>query len=62
MNWKIIQTDVRGILYSLLGGGVLYVEKLEKREEGNLNDTIGRGESHEWKRFLEGDFNPAQEH
>ena len=62
MNWKIIQTDVWGILYSLLRGGVSYVEKLEKREEGNLNDTIGRGESHEWKTFLEGDFNPAQEH
>ena len=44
MNWKIIQTDVQGILYSLLGGGVSYVEKLEKREEGNLNYTIGWGE------------------
>ena len=62
MDWKIIQTDVRGILYSLLREGVSYVEKLEKREEGNLNDTIGRGESHERKTFLEGDFNPAQEH
>ena len=62
MNWKIIQTDVQDILYSLLGGGVSYVEKLEKREEENLNDTIGPGESHEWKTFLEGDFNPAQEH
>ena len=41
MNWKIIQTDVRRILYSLLEEGVSYVEKLEKREEGNLNDTIG---------------------
>ena len=40
MNWKIIQTDVRGILYSLLGGGVSYDEKLEKGEEGALNDTI----------------------
>ena len=62
MNWKIIQTDVRRILYSLLEEGVSYVEKLEKHEEGNLNDTIGWGESHEWKTFLEGDFNPAQEH
>ena len=36
MSWKIIQTDVLGILYSLLGGGVPYVEKLEKGEEGTL--------------------------
>ena len=47
MSCKIIQTDVWGILYSLLGGGVLYVEYLEKGEEGTLNDTIGRGKSHE---------------
>ena len=56
-----MQTDVRGILSSLLGGGMSYVEKLEKHEEGNLNDTIGQRESHEWKTFLEGDFNSAQE-
>ena len=62
MSWKIIQTDVWGILYSLLGGGFLNVENLEKGEEGTLNDTIGRGKSHEGKTFLEGDFNPAQEH
>ena len=62
MNWKIIQTDVQGILYNLLGGGVSYVEKKEKGEEGTLNDTIGRGESHEWKTFLQGYCNPAQEH
>ena len=42
-----MQTDVRGILYSLLGGGALYVENLEKGEEGTLNDTIGWGNSHE---------------
>ena len=47
MSWKILQTDVWGILYSLLGGGVLYVENLEKVEEGTLNNTIGRGKSHE---------------
>ena len=47
MSWKIMQTDVRGILYSLLGGGALYVENLEKGEEGTLNDTIGWGNSHE---------------
>ena len=47
MSWKIIQTDVWGILYSLLGGGVLYVENLEKGGEGTLNDTIGRVKSHE---------------
>ena len=62
MNWKIIQTDVRGILYNLLRGGVSYVEKKEKGEEGTLNDNIGWGESHEWKTVLEGDCNPAQEH
>ena len=47
MSWKTIQTDVWVILYSLLGGGVLYVENLEKGEEGILNDTIGRGKSQE---------------
>ena len=47
MSWKIIQTDVWGILYSLLGGRVLYVENLEKGEEETLNDTIGRGKPHE---------------
>ena len=47
MSWKIIQTNVWGKLYSLLGGGVLYVENLEKGEEGILNDTIGRGKSQE---------------
>ena len=47
MSWKIIQTDVWGILYILLGGGVLCVENLEKGEEGTLNDTIGRRKSHE---------------
>ena len=47
MSWKIIQTDVWGKLYSLLGGGVLYVENLEKGEEGILNETIARGKSHE---------------
>ena len=47
MSWKIIQTDVWGILYSLLGGGVLYVENLEKGEEGTLINTIGQGKSHE---------------
>ena len=47
MSWKIIKTDVWGILYSLRGGGMLYVENLEKGEEGILNDTIGRGKSHE---------------
>ena len=47
MSWKIIQTDVWGILHSLLGGWVLYVENLEKGEEGTLNDTIGRVKSHE---------------
>ena len=62
MRWKIIQTDVWGILYSLLGGGVSYVEKLKNNEEGTLNDTIGQEESHEWKIFLEGDFDPAREH
>ena len=39
-----------------------YVEKLEKGKEGFLNGTIGQRESHEWKTFLEGDFNPAREH
>ena len=62
MSWKIIQTDVWGILYSLFGGGVLYVEYLEKGEEGTLINAIGREKSHEWKTFLEGDFSPAQEH
>ena len=62
MSWKIIQTDVWGILYSLLGGRVLYVENLEKGEEETLNDTIGQGKPHEWKTFLEGDFSPTQEH
>ena len=47
MIWKMIQTDVWRILYSLLGGRVSCVEKLEKGEEGTLNDTIGRGDSHE---------------
>ena len=47
MSWKILQTDVWGILYSLLGGWVLYVENLEKVEEGTLNNTIGWGKSHE---------------
>ena len=51
-----------GVLYSLLGGGVSYVEKLKKSEEGTLNHTIGWEESHEWKIFLEGDFDPAREH
>ena len=47
MSWKTIQTDVWVILYSLLGGGVLYVENLEKGEEGTSNDTIGWGNSHD---------------
>ena len=51
-----------GVWYSLFGGGVSYVEKLKKSEEGTLNDTIGQEESHEWKIFLEGDFDPAREH
>ena len=46
----------------MCGGGVSYVEKLKKSEEGTLNDTIGREESYEWKIFLEGDFDPAQEY
>ena len=62
MSWKTIQTDVWVILYSLLGGGVLYVENLEKGEEGTLNDAIGQGQSHERKTFLEEDFSPARKH
>ena len=37
-------------------------KKLDKGDGGTLSSTIGRGNSHEWKTFLEEDSNPARDH
>ena len=63
MSWNNIETDVWGILYSILGRrGVICRKKMDKGDGGTLNSTIGWGDSHEWKKFLDGDFNPVREH